>query len=90
MSELTPEQKIERGRRAQALLDDPLLHECVEEQKRTYYQEWIRTSPEDQAARERLYLAAQLADQVYVHLRTLIGGGKLAAQTLEKLKGRVR
>lgn len=91
MSEIrTKEQQVERGQRAQALLDNELLKESIAELRAKYFAEWAATSIEDIAGRERLYVAHQLLEQVMGHLRIIVADGKLAASHVEKLKGKVR
>lgn len=87
MSEpLTKEQIVERGRRAQALLDNELLRESVEKLKAYYLEQWAKSEAGDVTGRERLFVAYGLVDQVYAHLRVLVADGSISAQQLARLK----
>lgn len=81
---------VERANQAKALLENPLLSECIAKLKEKYIEAWRISSPEDTAGRERLFLAHGLIDQIHAHLRVLIGDGQIAAQQLDKLKGKIR
>lgn len=78
----------ERGRQAKALLDNPLLAESVEKLKQHYIDAWRKTAFDDVQGRERLYTAYGMVDQIFAHLRVVLGDGQIAAQALEKLKRR--
>jgi hypothetical protein len=80
--------QIERGRQAKALLDNPLLAESVEKLKQKYIDAWRQTTSDDVQGRERLYTAYGMVDQIFAHLRVVLGDGQIATQALEKLKRR--
>ena len=81
---------VERANQAKALLENPLLNESLSKLKEKYIEAWRNSSPEDVSGRERLFLAHGLVDQIHSHLRVLIGDGQIAAQQLDKLKGKIR
>jgi hypothetical protein len=81
---------VERGNQAKSLLENPLLGESAGKLKEKYFEAWRASSPEDIQGRERLFLAYGMVDQIYAHLRVLIGDGQIAAQQLDKLKGKIR
>lgn len=81
---------VERANQAKALLENPLLSESIAKLKEKYIEAWRNSSPEDMQGRERLFLAHGLVDQIYVHLRVVLGDGQIAAQQMDKLKGKIR
>lgn len=69
------------GKRAQALLEDDLLHACFEALKQDFVGAWCNaTSPED---RELIWCKQAVLGEVKQKLITLIGSGKVAERKLQ-------
>ena len=83
---ITKQEEAARGDRAQALLSDPLLLESLAELRKTYFETWLMTEPGDRDGRERLYTAASQLSQVFDHLRSVVGSGRVASQKIERLR----
>ena len=74
-----------RAARAEALVNDELLSEGLDNLEAAYIQAWRLTSPENQMAREKLYLAVNVVGKIKQHLQTVITDGKLADAELKEL-----
>jgi hypothetical protein len=74
-----------RAVRAQALVDDPLLKEGFDALEAAYIAMWRATRPEDQNAREKLYLAVNVIGKLREHLQSVIANGRLADSELNAL-----
>ncbi|MDB5611334.1 MAG: hypothetical protein JWP25_8234 [Bradyrhizobium sp.] len=86
---MTDESKLliddNRGRRAQALLDDELLAGAFKGLEDAYTAAWRNTTIDDVAAREKLFLAINIVGKVRDHLTAVVNNGKLAAAELKQL-----
>ena len=74
-----------RAVRAQALVDDPLLKEGFDTLEAAYIAAWRATRPEDQNAREKLYLAVNVIGKLREHLQSVIANGRIADAELHAL-----
>ena len=90
MSEDKLQDDINRGQRATALLNDPLLKECIEGLIETYTRELFLTRPTEPQAREILYMAVNIAGKFRDHLASFASNGKLAQRELDMLIERKR
>jgi hypothetical protein len=79
------ETQIREGKRAQVLLNDPLLKQAFEDLLETYKQEIFYTSFADDEKRRSLWMAYNLVDKIRGHLQTVMESGKLAQKDLELL-----
>ena len=79
------ETQIREGKRAQVLLNDPLLKQAFEDLLETYKQEIFYTSFADDDKRRSLWMAYNLVDKIRGHLQTIMESGKLAQKDLELL-----
>ena len=79
------ETQIREGKRAQVLLNDPLLKQAFEDLLETYKQEIFHTSFADDEKRRSLWMAYNMVDKIRGHLQSIIEGGKLAQKDLELL-----
>ena len=79
------EQQIREGKRAQVLLNDPLLKQAFEDLLETYKQEIFHTSFADDDKRRSLWMAYNMLDKIKGHLQSIMESGKLAQQDLELL-----
>ena len=76
---------MREGKRAQVLLNDPLLKQAFEDLLETYKQEIFNTSFTDDNKRRYLWMAYNMLDKIRGHLITIMESGKLAQKDLELL-----
>ena len=74
-----------RAARAETLVNDELLTEGFVALEAAYIQAWQLTRPDDQLARERLWIAVNQIGKFKQHLQTIITDGKLADAELKEL-----
>jgi hypothetical protein len=79
---------IREGKRAQQLLDDPLLKTAFEDLLEIYRQEIFNTSFADDDKRRNLWVAFNMVDKIRGHLLSVMSSGKLAQADLENLNKR--
>ena len=79
------ETQIREGKRAQVLLNDPLLKQAFEDLLATYRQEIFNTNFADDEKRRSLWMAYNMLDKIRGHLQTIMESGKLAQKDLELL-----
>ena len=79
---------MREGKRAQVLLNDPLLKQAFEDLLGTYKQEIFNTSFTDDDKRRSLWMAYNMLDKIKGHLITIMESGKLAQKDLELLQKR--
>ena len=79
------EKQIREGKRAQVLLNDPLLKQAFEDLLETYKQEIFNTSFADDNKRRSLWMAYNMIDKIRGHLQSIMESGKLAQKDLEQL-----
>ena len=77
---MTPE---ERERRAQSLIDDPLLKEAFDVLKEDLMNRWNHSGSTDLEARESIWLAMRLLDRIHGHINSIIESGHMA-EMMEK------
>jgi|TARA_R100001132_G_scaffold16438_1_gene14787 phosphomevalonate kinase len=71
---MTPE---ERERRAQSLLEDPLLKEAFDILKEDLMGRWSQSGSTDLEARESIWLAMRLLDRIHGHITSIIETGHM-------------
>ena len=79
------ETQLRRGKRAQALLDDPLLKQAFEDLLETYKDQIFNTNFADDDKRKSLWMAYNMLDKIKGHLQTVMESGKLTQKDLEFL-----
>ena len=72
---MTPE---ERERRAQSLVDDPLLKEAFDVLKEDLMNRWSHSGSTDLEARESIWLAIRLLDRIHGHINSIVETGHMA------------
>ena len=77
--------QIRQGKRAQVLLNDPLLKQAFEDLLETYKNEIFNTNFADDEKRRSLWMAYNMLDKIRGHLQTIMESGKLAQKDLELL-----
>ena len=79
---------IREGKRAQQLLDDPLLKKAFEDLVDIYKLEIFNTNFADDDKRRNLWVAYNMVDKIKGHLLSVMSSGKLAQADLENLNKR--
>ncbi|ANN76804.1 hypothetical protein [Bordetella flabilis] len=82
--EASRQRDIERGRRAQELLDNPTLIQALAACRARYVEEWEKSEDGDAQQREYLFRMVKAHDELVKHLRVAADAGKLAAPYLNK------
>ena len=77
---MTPE---ERERRAQSLVNDPLLKEAFDTLKEDLMNRWEHSGSTELEARESIWLAMRLLDRIHNHFKSILETGQMA-KMLEK------
>ena len=72
---MTPE---ERERRAQSLINDPLLNESFDVLKEDLMNRWNHSGSTDLEARESIWLAMRLLDRIHGHINSIVETGHMA------------
>ena len=72
---MTPE---ERERRAQSLINDPLLKESFDVLKEDLMNRWSHSGSTDLEARESIWLAIRLLERIEGHIKSIIETGHMA------------
>lgn len=80
----SPEDEIQRGEQAAALVNHPLLAEAFDTLETELRTAWQTSPARDVDGRETLWLSVKLLGQVKQHLRSVIETGQLAAIDLSR------
>ena len=72
---MTPE---ERERKAQNLINDPLLNESFDVLREDLMNRWIHSGSTDLEARESIWLAIRLLDKIDGHIKSIVETGHMA------------
>ena len=72
---MTPE---ERERKAQNLINDPLLNESFDVLREDLMNRWIHSGSTDLEARESIWLAMRLLDRIHGHINSIVETGHMA------------
>ena len=83
--EIALQKGVTRGSKAKTLLESELLQEAFKALEDGYYAAWRATRLEDQAGRERLFLAANVIGKVRDHLTKILADGSIAKAELNNL-----
>ena len=76
---------VTRAAQAKALLENELIAEAFARLDADYLAAWRASAPRDTDARERLWLAIQVAGKVREHLASVVANGRLAQAELAQL-----
>lgn len=79
-------EKIDRGAKAQSLLNNELLQEAFNYLENEFTNAWKNSSVEDTQTRERLYLLCQNLSAVKGYIERAVEDGKLAQAAIDGLK----
>lgn len=79
---MTPEQEIDRGRRAKQLMDDELIKEAFQSLADHLHSAWENScSPE---AREQAWQNVRALNEVRASLEAIMATGQMAALSIDK------
>jgi hypothetical protein len=82
------EEQMARGKRAELLLNNPLLEEILGKIETTWTHKWKASKAEDTVLREQAYLMLSNLEEFKRELRSVLDSGKLAEATLTRRRGR--
>jgi hypothetical protein len=85
---MTDRERLDRGARAKAFMDDELMVEAFSEIRRRYIDEWEKTPVRDSEAREKIWIMLKLLDKVKGHLEQVVADGKIAEKEIAALEKR--
>lgn len=85
MDDIKLQKDASRGARAESLLKNELLIEAFAALEKDYTDALFLTKPQDQIAREKLYLAVNVTRKVKDHLNSMVQNGKLAQKQLNDI-----
>jgi hypothetical protein len=74
-----------RAVRARQLLDDEMLTDAFKTLEDAYMSGWRRTTIDDVAGREKLFLAVNIVAKIRDHLAAAVTNGKLAQAELNEI-----
>ncbi len=86
---MTLQKDVERGARANALLEDPLLKEAFQSVEQAIHEKWAECPLRDKEGAHGLRLMLKLLGDVRAVLESTVADGKVAAAELERLNRRV-
>ena len=79
------EKQVREGKRAEQLLNDPLVKTAFEDLLKIYKQEIFNTSFADDEKRRYLWVAYNMVDKIKGHLQSIMESGKLTQQELDQI-----
>ena len=82
------ETQIRQGKRAEVLLNDPLLKTAFEDLLEIYKQEIFNTKFTEDDKRTYLWVAYNLVDKIRGHLQSIMTSGKLSQDEIDNLNKR--
>ena len=82
------DKQIRQGKRAEVLLNDPLLKTAFEDLLEIYKQEIFNTKFAESEKRTYLWVAYNLVDKIKGHLQSIMTSGKLTQKELDDLNKR--
>ena len=80
--------QIREGKRAEQLLNDPLLKKAFEDLLEIYKQEIFNTKFAEDDKRTYLWVAYNLVDKIKGHLQSVMESGKLSQAEIDQLNKR--
>lgn len=81
---ITQEQEVVRGRRAQALLRDPLIVEAFKEMEAAFYRAFRNTGPMDHETLVHIRLLIKCLDEFQEYFQTILQTGRLTSLNLRE------
>ena len=82
------DKQIRQGKRAEVLLNDPLLKQAFEDLLEIYKQEIFNTKFTEDDKRTYLWVAYNLVDKIRGHLQSIMTSGKLSQNEIDNLNKR--
>ena len=86
--QMDKETQIRQGKRAEQLLNDPLLKTAFEDLLEIYKQEIFNTKFTEDDKRTYLWVAYNLVDKIRGHLQSIMTSGKLSQDEIDQLNKR--
>lgn len=80
------EQQVSRAERFHLWYEEDGLKDAVQAIKQGYIDGLLNTKAKDVESREKYYTAIRTMENIEGHILSVIGGGKLAARELERVK----
>ena len=81
---LTQEEEVVRGRRAQALMRDPLIREAFSSLDKAFYQAFMDTPPQDHDTLSHIRLLIKCLQEFQWFFSDAIATGQLTAKQVEE------
>lgn len=81
-----PEAVKAKAERYQRWAEDDGLNEAIERIKQGYIKALIYSDSTDIQGRENCYIAVNLIEKIEGHIRSVIGGGKMADKEIAKIE----
>ena len=78
--------EVSRSEKARLGLSNPIFVEAIENLKKLYSQSLLNTGVNEEATREKLWLAYQIVNKVEQHFIEIMETGKLAKKQLEDFR----
>ena len=78
----TPEEQIQQGNAADAVLTSPVFIEAFEILEDRYIQSWLSSGIPDKDHRETQFLSLRVLSEVRLELESMVNGGKIAKNNL--------
>jgi CTP:phosphocholine cytidylyltransferase-like protein len=78
--------QISQGKKAQLMLDEPLMKEAFNYLKSRYQEEIFNTSYSDHNQRQVLWMAYNMIEKIKGHLESVMTSGSLAQKELDQLQ----
>lgn len=83
---MTDEERAERGRLAQDLLENPLLQEAIEATDALYWDQWRESPARDSEGRERIHARLVALTDVLKVVKQFAEDGKLAQGVIDRAR----
>ena len=83
---MTREESIQRGQRAQNLLNDEVLISTLDTMEAEYLKAWRDSKPVETEFREQLWMLSGLIKEFRVHLNVTASNGKMDQAQIDKLR----
>ncbi len=80
---MTPELRVNRAARAQALLSDDLLVGALRDMRDAYVAAWTKTDARDTLGRELAWMGVKAVELFQAQLRRHVNDGKLAQADID-------
>lgn len=83
---MTPEQQIARAEEAKRLLESELFQEAFETLEQEWTEKWMNSQANDEAGREKCWLAIKMLHKLRGDLKSVMEASKLARAELNRAR----